>query len=295
MNSGHYIKQCLRKICYQEFERDYKVFVGYEKSTDDTRKILEEYPLEIYEIEPGKFHHARTRNEMIDKANSDYIVLISDDVVPKEKDWLTKMWRIISRRNDVAGVFGKELPKEDSTPMEAFYKRYNYPDSSFMLTRENLDSISEHKNYFTLTNTIIRKDVWENHRFNMDILTGGPEKDWALKVVLNGYKIIYDPSFPVYHSHNYTIGTVFKRYFDMAVTREQSEYQKKYEVSLGGKFFYESVDYFLKELNYFREKGWLKTIPYAFIYDVSRFIGFNLGKTNQNIQEILQKFNSKLA
>ncbi|KXB08567.1 hypothetical protein AKJ55_00780 [candidate division MSBL1 archaeon SCGC-AAA382M17] len=288
MNSADYIDDCLKMICYQKFEKEYEVLVGFEESTDNTREILERYPLKIYDIEPGEFHHARTRNEMIDYVDSKYVVLISDDVVPKDHDWLSEMWKIIESDEKTAGLFGKELSKQNTTPMEEFYKHYNYPDSRFIITEDSLDSLEKYKNYFTFTNTIIRKSVWKNHPFNTEILNSG-DKDWALEAVLNGYKIVYDPSFPVYHSHNFTISGIFKRFFDYGVALEQSEYQKEYEkIDSNKNLISEGIDYFNKEFKYFKDKGYEEKIFYAFLYDIGRFIGFNLGKKHNIFPKFLK-------
>ena len=39
----------------------------------------------------------------------------------------------------------------------------------------------------------------------------------AVKLMLNGYKIAYQPETVVYHSHNYPLSILFKRYFDIGV------------------------------------------------------------------------------
>ena len=45
---------------------------------------------------------------------------------------------------------------------------------------------------------------------------------WAIKMIELGYKKVYCPFAPVYHSHNYPIGTNFSRYYD--------EYKGLYEL-----------------------------------------------------------------
>ena len=40
------------------------------------------------------------------------------------------------------------------------------------------------------------------------------DQEWGKRVVLAGYKVIYDPEAVVYHSHHYTLTKVFKEYFD---------------------------------------------------------------------------------
>lgn len=58
----------------------------------------------------------------------------------------------------------------------------------------------------------IKKDVWEKLRFTDDVPMS-EDKDFALKVLKTGYKIVYEPEATVYHSHDYSLRSLFKRRF----------------------------------------------------------------------------------
>lgn len=52
----------------------------------------------------------------------------------------------------------------------------------------------------TNTNSIIRKELWEDYHFD-ESLQESEDHDWAAEMLARGYKIVYDPAFNVYHSH----------------------------------------------------------------------------------------------
>ena len=51
------------------------------------------------------------------------------------------------------------------------------------------------------TNSIIRRDLWEQHNFDNRYGLGGEDEEWADYWLSKGYKAVRDLKFGVYHSH----------------------------------------------------------------------------------------------
>ena len=56
--------------------------------------------------------------------------------------------------------------------------------------------------YLGFTNAIIRRDLWERYPLNESFAGGGEDADWGKHWVDQGFWVIQDPAFRVYHSHN---------------------------------------------------------------------------------------------
>lgn len=77
------------------------------------------------------------------------------------------------------------------------------------------------------TNAIIRKDPWIKYHFNENYKNGGEDWNWASYWLRQGYVIVQDPRFRVYHSHNLGIfELLIQIYKAWSWTRQESSKQK---------------------------------------------------------------------
>ncbi len=100
------------------------------------------------------------------------------------------------------------------------------------------------------------------------------DKDFARRILYAGYRIIYDPNACVFHSHNFGLLTVFKRFFDYGVASKGIEDFN----SSGRGSLRELLNYFLAETSYLRQNNERRWIVYSLMYESSKLIGFFLGK-----------------
>jgi rhamnosyltransferase len=111
--------------------------------------------------------------------------------------------------SQVAGVFGRHVPRAGASPSlvrqlttqwqsggtERIIKQMPSDPHEYELNKMNLI-------YFSNTNSIIRRSVWENIPFNP--VNFAEDAEWADRVLRAGYKILYEPSSVVIHSHDYS-------------------------------------------------------------------------------------------
>src|SRR6266550_1246429 len=113
-NEALNIERCLDMVFRQEVKGEYEVVVVDSGSSDCTLEIAQRYPVRGYSIAPEEFHHARTRNFAASLAQGEFLVYLAADALPATTDWLH--WLISNFSDpDVAGVYGRHLPKEGST------------------------------------------------------------------------------------------------------------------------------------------------------------------------------------
>jgi hypothetical protein len=78
-----------------------------------------------------------------------------------------------------------------------------------------------HKYYhFSNANSAIRKSVWEATRFPDDLKVF-EDVGIAKRILDSGWCIVYEPEAAVYHSHDFPMDVLFKRYFDIGVIYER--------------------------------------------------------------------------
>jgi CMP-N-acetylneuraminic acid synthetase/GT2 family glycosyltransferase len=188
-NEERWIAKCLESLKEQTI-KDFEVILVDNKSTD---KTLEKARIcgvkKIFTID--KYLPGKALNLGIKKSNSEYIVCLSAHCIPKNKLWLKNLLKNIEKKNDVAGVYGRQEPMEFSSDS----------DKRDLLLVFGLDKKIQIKDtFFHNANSIISRKVWKKINFD-DKISNIEDRIWGQEVVRKGYKIIYEPEASVYHYH----------------------------------------------------------------------------------------------
>jgi len=185
-------------------------------STDGTIELLQKYPLQLVQIPPATFHHARTRNLAAGLARGESLILLSQDAIPASDLWLKRM---VANFDDptVGAVYGRHLPKPG-----AFLERQVTLDAVYGARKvvkdpAHPDGLGYRFYHFSDANAAIRRGVWDATRFPDDLKVF-EDMGIAKRILDQGWKIVYDPEAAVYHSHNHNTLGLFKRYFDLGYT-----------------------------------------------------------------------------
>ena len=271
-NNEDHIAYLLDSIFSQSFEGEIKVLV-MDSSDDKTPEIAERYSqnhnVGVVRVEPEYYNYGGTRNLGASMTNGDFLVFISTDVDIRDEDWLNKL---VKNLEDplVAGVYGRQIPKEDASPMEEFFIKYTYPNEKKVYYLGNNEKLTDF--FFSNTNTAIKREVWE--KIPLPEMLKSEDQEWAKRALLEGFKIVYVPEAAVYHSHHYSLKEVFREYFDSGATMPYVYNDARIDPS---NFLIRGLRYEVKRIQYFKWNNFWKHIPYSLIYDFTKFLGYFLG------------------
>ena len=270
-NVEKYIGSLLESIFSQEYDGEMEVLI-IDSSDDRTPEIVKEFPIKYIWLEPEDYNYGKTRNEGAAITDGDFLVFLSADVEIKDKRWLSKLISHFSNP-EVAGVYGRHIPREDAAPMEQFFILRTYPPQSDQVSLEG-GKLKKSFVFFSNVNSAIRRSVWEQIKF--PVMLKGEEEEWAKRALLAGYKILYDGDAAVYHSHKYSLKTIFQECFDtgafmpVVYQGEGADYSMK-------DVFIDGLKYISGEFRFMIRNGYWHWIPYAIIYDIMKFLGVFLG------------------
>lgn len=174
----------------------------------------------IEEIEPDEFDHGGTRDKGIHMSDADYVLCMTQDAVPADP-FLTERLLECMEDKQVAVAYARQLPEQECRLLERYIRQFNYPEKSKVKTRENLETMGIKTYFCSNVCALYRRGIYDKLGgfekrtiFNEDMI-------FAAVCIQNGYKIAYEASAKVIHSHNYTNHQQFRRNFDLAVSQAQ--------------------------------------------------------------------------
>lgn len=222
-NAGRLFEKVLKKVFSQETTYEYEVICVDSGSSDNTIEIIKKFPCKLYEIPASEFGHGKTRNYGASKGTGEYIVFITQDAMPASSKWLQNFIDAMKSDPEIVGGFGIHYPYPDCNVIDKrdlYYHFKNFGDDNtiFQITDENRQRYKEEEGYrhllsfFSDNNSCIRRDIFEKYPYK-DV-SFAEDQIWAKQMIELGYKKLYCPFAPVYHSHNYKLSTYFMRYYD---------------------------------------------------------------------------------
>ena len=220
-NGGHLFEKVLDAVFKQKTEYEYEVICVDSGSKDGTLDVIRKYPCRLFQIEPSEFGHGKTRNYGASKGNGTYIIFITQDALPATDTWLQNFIDAMKMDPEIVGGFGIHYPYPDCNlldkrDLDGHFKGFGETNTIFHLDDperyEREEGYRHYLAFFSDNNSCIRRDIFEKYPY--EDVNFAEDQIWARKMIELGFKKVYCPYAPVYHSHNFKLRTYFKRYYD---------------------------------------------------------------------------------
>lgn len=210
-NEEKWIGQCLRAVQEQTLD-DVEVILVDNVSTDKTvEKATHVYP-ELTLVTIDEYMPGLALNEGIRASDGEFFVCLSAHCIPVHDRWLENLRKNFDTVDDLAGVYGRQVPVESSDPVD---KR------DLIRTFGPERRVQNQDTFFHNANSMVRRAVWEDHPFKEDV-TNIEDQIWGNEVINAGYKLVYEPEAPVYHHHGINQGNDEERTRSVVRTMENN-------------------------------------------------------------------------
>ena len=283
-NGGSDLVRCLDAINRQRVDDAVEVVVVDSSSTDGSAQVARDRGARVHVIDVADFNHGATRNLGASLTTGEILVFTSQDAFAESDDWLALLTAPIRADESVAGVYGRQLPHADATPPEQFFLDFLYgPDPRTQQAAATAE-LNMETTLFSNVNAAMRRSAWEAFPFADDIIMS-EDGEWCRRVLLAGHKVVYEPRAAVRHSHPYTIGSAFKRFFDSGVSAERAYLAG---AAPSKKVLRRAAIRYAKgETRWLVKSGNARWLPYAAVYEVAKFVGLQMGANHRRLPRSL--------
>ena len=281
-NGGKYLGR-LFKTLKEQSVRPEQILVVDSSSNDDTTSLCKAFGIDIIHVEAKSFDHGGTRNLAVSRAIGDIMVFMTQDALFRDAGGLENLIKPLEDPK-VAASYGRQVPKGNANPYEKFVRSFNYPPAGIIKGIEDLPRLGVKTFFFSNACSAVKKSAFKEVDGFPERVIMNEDMYLAAKLVQKGYKIAYQANAVVYHSHNYSIGTQFKRYFDIGVFFNRNQWIKNLASSER-----EGIRYLKEEIRFLSANGERNWIPYALADTSVRFLGYRVGLLENSLPLSIKK------
>ena len=279
-NGGSDLRSCLDGIAGQDVGEEVEVVVLDSGSSDGSAELAESRGAIVHRIAPEEFDHGSTRNLGASLARGEVLVFTSQDACADDPVWLRTLTAPLREAVPPAGTYGRQIAHADAKPPERFFLEFLYGPRERTQRAARAEELTMRTTLFSNVNAAIRRDVLDRFPFAEDIIMS-EDQEWSRRVLLAGFELRYVPRAAVRHSHPYTVGQAFRRFFDSGVSAERA-------YLAGGApaqdvVRREAVRYAREEVAWLWRGGHRRWLPYAAVYEGAKFAGLQLGVHHERL------------
>lgn len=239
-------------------------------STDRTVEIAKQFDAEVLVIPKTEFNHGGTRERGRKYLQSDIVVMMTQDAYPNEQTIFQLIQPLISGAAAVA--YARQIPHIGAGYFEAFHRYFNYP------VRSEVRSIKDSNRYGVQTFFCSNSCAAYLNSVLDDIggfphVAFGEDTIAVARLLHKGHAIAYVAESIVRHSHSYTLMEEYQRNYIIGKTRAE----QRHWLECGSSDEKRGRQYAIRLMrDLLFKKPYL--VPYAFIYLIIKWIGYQQGK-----------------
>ncbi|KKR14548.1 MAG: Glycoside hydrolase family 2 protein [Candidatus Falkowbacteria bacterium GW2011_GWA2_39_24] len=212
----------------QDYQGQVEYIVVDTESIDGTVAYAKQQGARVINIKQSEFNYPKSLNIGCQIASGEILISLVGHALPLRTDWLSgSLQHFLDPK--VAGVYGHVLPHKypeypKRTWAECFYYWRGFT-AQWLKRRYKLDRTQF--GILGCTNCAISKSLWQQHHWSEAYAGGGEDGEWASWTLAQGYYIVCDYHFSVYHSHGNNFSNMVKQHKYWCRLWQPSEFDVK--------------------------------------------------------------------
>ncbi len=193
-------------------------------STDGSVEAARDAGARLIEIDKSQFQHGATRNMAIEQSTGDVVAMLTDDSTPASEGWLDAIVEGFAQADEVALVFGPQLPRPEHSPMvrrEMLEHFSSWGDGESVDIQQIGEGAAAREDYelrkgdyvfFSDANGAVARWAWQQVPYRE--VPYAEDQLLGREMLERGYAKVFHPRAAVLHSHDYSDWRWLKRRFD---------------------------------------------------------------------------------
>ncbi|KAA3667404.1 MULTISPECIES: glycosyltransferase [Pectobacterium] len=282
-NAGSVWEEVIDSIGKQ-FSRPNRVIVIDSSSTDNTAILAKEAGFDVYHIDKSTFDHGGTRSMALEKVSTEFVIYMTQDAILQNDE---AFFHLLSAFNneDVGAVYGRQLAHHDANPLAAHARLHSYGEVGYVTSMEDDFPQGFRKVFMSNSFSGYRVSTLRQVGGFPAKLILGEDSYVAARMLSAGMRVAYMPKALVRHSHNYSVGDEFKRYFDIGVFHKTQEWM----LASFGKVEGEGVKFARGQIYYLLKNNHYHYILFSVASSGAKYLGYKLGKNYHHLNRSLCK------
>lgn len=272
LNAAQYAAALLQAIQRQQLKPDHIVIVDSGSTDGSAETFRSAAGVEVMAIPVEQFNHGKTRQLVVDALPQvDVVFFLTQDAVLAGRNDLELLLACF-RDEKVGAAYGRQLPRHGAGEVETHARLYNYSEESRVRDASNIPELGIKTAFFSNSFAAYRRSaLMAVGGFPGNVILG-EDTYVAARMLLQGWKISYCAEAQVFHSHAFSMGDEFRRYFDIGVFHGRESWLRREFGQPGG----EGVRFIKSELAFLR-KTRPGLIPAAMVRNALKLVGYRLG------------------
>ena len=217
LDGGALFRDVLFRLRNQRLDAPLEIVLMDSGSRDQTLSYAREFDCRVEPVTRGTFDHGLTRNAGIAACGGAVVVLMTQDALPAHDRVVSELARPFADPS-VAGVFARQVPRPDADVLVARNVSQWVAGAAEAQTSQVTDRAAyermtpAQRHRFCVFDNVcsaVRRAVWEQIPFRQNDF--GEDLDWSKRALEAGWKIVFQPTAQVVHSHDRSAMYEYKR------------------------------------------------------------------------------------
>jgi rhamnosyltransferase len=241
-------------------------------SSDGSADLAARLGCQVEVIPQAEFNHGGTRNRGVHATSSAILVFLTQDALPADPQFLARLVEPI-RSGTAAACFARQIPYDHASPPERMARGRNYPEAGQLRSAADIPRLGVRAYFFSnVASAVSRPDFLAVGGFPDDVIM---YEDMVLcsRLLHAGRSVAYCADAVVRHSHDYSLGQQFRRYFDIGVFFASHGHLLPGAATSG-----EGLRFACHQVAWLMRRGHVLWALRSPLESACKFIGFRLGR-----------------
>lgn len=211
-NAERYIGAQLDALMGQTV-RPSEIIVVDSASDDATCRIAESRGelVQLIRIRRGDFNHGGTRDMALRRSSGEYVLFLTQDALPTDERYVENLVAPLERDTAIAAVCARQVAYPDARDYERLNREFNYPAQGRVWSSEDIEQLGVKAYFFSDACSAYRRSSYDAVGGFDDPVETNEDMLIAAKFIHSGFKLAYEPTAQVFHSHCFSLRHEYER------------------------------------------------------------------------------------